>query len=285
MWCRGVLIGGVTLALTACGPMPGYVPKSERQAERQPERQPERQADRSTADDEPESSPGVEYEDREDAPVATADPTPRDAPRRYRPPTVLDRGAAPAPAADPAEDEPGATPETPRVEVVELGRADTYYLIDRERRMCFFIHKETSARVDCASIPEGRDVQPREGDEPPPAIIPAPSAPSAPPAPPSEGVTRRYVEPTPPAPKPAAPQPQPASDDSPTADELARFEAAFGQIACDRRQESLVPPRTRVEAQGLTLARYSAIEAWATADERGWRMLVSRAYRECGSRD
>jgi len=284
MFRRALWIGGATLMMAACGPMPGYVAPSERHTPDKSRSSVEYSApDDETARDDDDRDDDVRVERRrvtearprtvlrdrsgsDEAPAPTVTPTPA--------PTVA---PTPPPTATP---EPTASPTGDKLQVVPLGRADSYYLIDRTRGLCFFIHKETSAAIDCSTIPEGRDVAAPK----PPTTAPAPTpAPTPAPARTDESVRRRYVEPAPaptPAPHRAAPAPAP-DPDAPTADELNRFETAYVSIACDRRQGSFTPPQRRVEEAGLSQERYSAIESWLTSDERAWRLLVNRAYREC----
>jgi len=292
---RALWIGGATLALTACGPMPGYMAPSERHQPREtrPGVEYKSASDESTSDQPPPTRDDSELAPEDDSaePSSTASPprtvlrdprTTRDLPSPAMPPAPSAAPEPPARVSPPPDASLAASPS--KLQVVPLDRADSYYLIDRERGLCFFIHKESSAKVDCSSIPEGRDV-----------ASPAPTPPAAPAvAPPvrdDQGVRRRYLEPAPPAaPVPPARSsttaaPAPAADpDGPTGDELNRFEGAYTDIACDRRQGSFTPPRQRIEASGLTLERYTAIEGWLTSDERAWRLLVTRAYRECDAR-
>ena len=296
---RALWIGGATLALSAsaCGPMPGYVaPDGPADSPRERNRgvtyaEP---GEKSEVEEAPPVTPEVDRRlrvragDRDYAPPAAREP----APAAPQPEVSVEVERVPmessAPAAAPVA--PAAGPS--KLQVVPLDRADSYYLIDRERGLCFFIHKESSAKFDCALIPEARDVvAPALPADPGPA--PAPAAKPAPAAPADAGaavVRRRYVEPAPadkasppPAARPEAPAP-PEAEGAPSADELSRFEDAYVEIACDRRKGSFTPPRDRISAAGLTPQRYSDIEEWLTSDERSWRLLANRAYRECDAR-
>lgn len=286
---RALWIGGATLVFMACGPMPGYMAPSERPV---PEKSTRSSVEYTSPKDDDSASDDRAGSDDDEGRYAPPDDS---ATTRRKPPTVLRDRSTPTMPPAPREPAPTVTPEAPpvtaptpasaapapsssKLQVVPLDRADTYYLIDRERGLCFFIHKETSAKVDCAIIPEGRDVA-----QPAPAVTPAPKS--------DEGVRRRYVEPEPAPTAPPrrvtapAPAPAPASDpNGPTADELNRFESAYVEIACDRRQGSFTPPHARIDEAGLSQERYNAIEGWLTADERAWRLLVNRAYRECDAR-
>ncbi|PKN57940.1 MAG: hypothetical protein CVU56_08545 [Deltaproteobacteria bacterium HGW-Deltaproteobacteria-14] len=286
---RALWIGGATLVFMACGPMPGYMAPSERRA---PDKSTRSSVEYTAPDDDESASDDRAGTDDEDE-GRYAQPGDRPRATSTSPPTVLRDRSTPAMPPAPSESAPTVTREAPpvkaptpasatpasspsKLQVVPLDRADSYYLIDRERGLCFFIHKETSAKVDCAIIPEGRDVA-----QPTPAATPAPKS--------DEGVRRRYVEPEPaPAAPPrrvTAPAPTPAPDpNGPTADELNRFESAYVEIACDRRQGSFTPPHARIDEAGLSQERYNAIEGWLTSDERAWRLLVNRAYRECDAR-
>ena len=309
---RALWFGGAALALTACGPMPGYVAPQDRSEPRE----------RNTggAYDEPGTEAGVDrarparVEEEERAVRVGSEgrevsgrrvPTPPAEPAPVEPEVSVEVERVPigAPEVDPAvtPSPPPAvapvaapSPAPSRLQVVPLDRSDSYYLIDRDRGLCFFIHKETSAKIDCAIIPEGRDVvSPPTAVPAPPAVAPAPPPPVVPPpaADPAQGVRRRYVEPAPapaetsPVRRDAASAPRPASEDgAPTADELNRFEEAYIEISCDRRQGSFTSPHARIQAAGLSPERYTAVEGWLTSDERSWRLLVSRAYRECDAR-
>lgn len=188
-----LMLGG-----TACGPMPGYQmphgeappsprtpptpsPDEEEEEERQElvHRDDERygQEDRdgreepgAGVDDE---APGAERE--ADAPAPAPEPkAPR--PPRYAPPKNWDE---PKPETEPRKSPtPAPEPTTPEppdaVRIVRLD-ADSYYLIDPVRRLCFLRHKESMTAIDCTKIPEagtpGRD---RESEgSPRPASPPA----------------------------------------------------------------------------------------------------------------
>ncbi|PIE66007.1 MAG: hypothetical protein CSA24_01120 [Deltaproteobacteria bacterium] len=188
------------------------------------------------------------------------------------------------------------------MQIVNLGSPDTYYLIDRERKLCFLHHKTTLTPVDCARLPEARDLvaptptptRPRyDSYAPPPAPAPVPApapAPAAAPAPAPAAAPGTPLAPAPtpqplPAPEPApalTPTPPPSTAGAPTPEELTRFEVAYFDIFCDRRDGADTAPRLRIEGQGLTVDRYGEIEAWWASDQKAWWTLTNKARRACG---
>jgi len=255
--------GGLALAgLVACGPAPWWAtPTEEPQQEQEPEA--------ATRYAEPERP-------------ATRAPSPT-----TRPPSTA-----------PTEQRAGS------MQIVDLGERDTYYLIDRTRRLCFLHHQSTVTEVDCGKIPEARD------------LAASPSGPRATPPPattPERGVTRRYVHEDDEGdehhsdhghddwndgeddwdqgqgghPEPSQPAPAPVDRGDvrpPTPDELTRFEVAYTEIFCDRRDGADVPPRSRIEGQRLSVERYGEIEEWWAGDQAAWWALVNKARRGCAQR-
>jgi len=79
-------------------------------------------------------------------------------------------------------------------------------------------------------------------------------------------------------PKPSDPRAAPAVS------EREHFERAYVQIFCDRRAGNTTEPAARIQAEGLTVERYTAIESWAARDERIWRELTRKAVLNCAQR-
>jgi hypothetical protein len=143
--------------------------------------------------------------------------------------------------------------------VIELD-ADTSYLIDEARGLCFFRHRGALAPVDCAKITP-------------------PSAPREEKAPPASRDDARSPQRKPTAPA-ISPEAEPPSGD-PSPEELVKFEAAFADIYCDRKAQSEAPPEGRIAARGLSVPRYEAIETWWASDEKAWWTLTQRASANC----
>lgn len=149
---------------------------------------------------------------------------------------------------------------------IRTDRKNVYYIVDRERRLCFFHNGGAMATVDCASIPEARDLLGEEpaGEEPAPA------------APPEE-----------------APAAQPLDSDdppeatglgaTPSADEKRRFTLAYISIYCANASGDTTSPEEVIRTNGLTADRYSQIEGWMAGDKRVWRALTNAARNACPS--
>ncbi|MFT7581712.1 MAG: hypothetical protein ACI9MR_003390 [Myxococcota bacterium] len=258
---------GVAFGAAACGPMPGLVTEP-------PPR--------------PESSRTVQ--DKDDQP---------DARDRAQQTQAIDRKDEPrrAGAAEPASDDD--------IMVIQLSGADAYYLLDRRRGLCFMHHRDTTTGVDCNRIPEAKgfidgtpdpEATPGEssveyersryqGDD---GVVrrTAPES-DTPPVKPGPGSS---VTVTPlPAPDPrrsAQPTPAPAPKEAPeitvpSPQELTRFETAYFAIFCDRRTGGEVAPKTRIEAEGLSIERYTEIEGWWASDQEAWWQLTNKARRAC----
>lgn len=272
------MIAGMVASIAACGPMPGYVP--DEPEDRAPRERPAPPDEREHAPD-PRDEGAGEHED--DAPPAVGpgssveygDDT-RDTPAG---PPASPAARRPAVDAPPA---PAPAVETSRggLQTIPLGDPKTYYLIDRNRGLCFLFHNDSMTEIDCAKIPEARDLVP--------AAAPAPAAPTppapAPPAPAPPAVRRGPGVPTPSTrndgPPPARVAPVVPSG-SPTPDELVRFEAAYIDIFCDRRGGATTPPKMRIEQQGLSVERYGDIEEWWASDQTAWWSLVNKARSAC----
>ena len=235
--------------LAACGPLPGYYPEDD---------------------------------------VPGGAPTPPPAP----PAAAAPRGVAP-PGAPPSATTP-ATPDATRaaatpaprhegVVVVRTGNPDMRYLIDTQRRLCFFQTRSALAAVPCSSIPEAATAL-GTGDGASPGGPGGVSrrAPTAPAAPATPAAPAPQTAPSP----DATPAPPAASDPraAPTAAEREHFERAYVRIFCDRREGRDTEPAQRIEAEGLSVERYTAIESWAARDERVWRELTRNAVMGCTHR-
>lgn len=309
-----MLLGG-----TACGPMPGYqmpheeVPPAPRappapmptspagdDEERRVVVRREVEVERYGRDERDLRDEGDEGEDRDEVgerdDVAPSDEIEDDAPEpappaprppRYEPPRNWEPSPAPAPKTSPAPPSPEpvkVAPEPDRPDAVKIVRldADSYYLIDPVRRLCFLRHKESMTAIDCAKIPEAGTER---------AVPAAPREPAPPPAPEPSRLPEpdRMPEPSPaPANTPAPPDPldEPAREggprpSSPSPDELTRFEAAFIDIYCDRKNRDDTLPEARIREHGLTTVRYEAIEAWWAGDENAWYALTTKASKAC----
>ena len=275
----------MALGLSACGHIPGYYPEDEApRASAGPERPKAPPAPppgaRRPPDEVGEVGEVGEVDDTVEAdeagPVDDAEPVdeappyvPPPKPPRYTPPSTWEPPAAPArnaPTPPPVQPTPVAPParEADTADGVKTIRldADTYYLVDARRNLCFLRHKESMTAVDCARVVDPADTR---------------NSPAPAPTPPSR------VEPVAPAPAPAAPSrvepaPTPAT---PTPDETTRFEAAFTDIFCDRKARSETPPEARIRGRGLSVERYEAIEGWWASDENAWFALTSKAARSC----
>ena len=229
--------------LVACGPLPGYYPE---------------------------------------APVPGASAPPP------RPPTPAPPGAtAPAPGA-PAGTPSPATSQAPAparsgVIVVKTGDPEMRYLIDTQRRLCFFQTRAALATVPCSSIPEAAAALGAQGgggaaSSPQSSRGPAPTTPARlGPATTPDPTPRPRAEPS------EAPQPAGATDprSAPTAAEREHFERAYVAIFCDRRAGDTTEPAQRILAEGLSVERYTAIESWSARDERVWRDLTRKAVLGC----
>ncbi len=283
VWAGAVLGFG----LMACGPMPGYItepeaptpsaPPAKAESPRVPTPGPSDEAGSEVVSD---PLPTTDRPSVARAPERREAPPPRDA---YDP--AEDQDAPPAPSQPPIFRPSQRIPEPPAtksgMQTIRLDD-DSYYLVDAARGVCFFRHKDVMAPVDCGKIPES-------GGEDAPAPERTTRAPTQPPR-----LSRPPIQPPalPPEPEPAAePEPEPPTQPStrpPQApklqaspDEMLRFERAYDAIFCDRKRGDTTPPDQRIRAQGLTTARYEAIEGWWADDENAWWTLTERARRSC----
>jgi len=291
------------LGTSACGHIPGYYPAEDKAPEsaswapKSPPAPPPVAAARRGADegdapeaDEPYDDAARDTQDTQDtqdtagidesaadepesdtsAPPYTP-PAPR--PPRHTPPPAWEPTREPAsrpqpptsPPARPTTPEPASPERADGVRTIRLD-ADTYYLVDSARNLCFLRHKESMTAVDCARVAGS------SGDSSNPAALPKPAA--RPPEPPP---TREPVRPAEPE-RPARPARAPTS---PTPDETVRFEAAFTDIVCDRKSQDDTSPEDRIRGRGLSIDRYEAIESWWAADENAWFTLTGRAAKGC----
>ena len=149
---------------------------------------------------------------------------------------------------------------------VQTGRRGSYYIVDRERHLCFFRSKGAMAAVDCSQIPEAAELLGVH----------------------EEGTQQHEA--------PAESEPAPASDDQseqadtdlgerPSADEKRRFTMAYISLYCAQDAGHDDALEQHVTQQGLTLDRYSQIEGWLASDAKGWRTLTSAARNACRSVD
>jgi|GEM_PF-1673193 len=303
----GAAFAIVMLGATACGPMPGYQMPQHEEVPQEPRSPPAPQPARPTVSVDDRARPGAKGRDEGDAPDPGTDdqstneeqddgtwrePEPEPeveerAPRppRYTPPRNWD-GPAPArttrpepPAPEPVAPEPEPVPvKTDGIKIVRLD-ADSYYLIDSLRKLCFLRHKESMTALDCAKIPEAGEVT-RVPASPTPARSPEPDRMPEPTRQPEQD---RMPEPG----RKTAPEPEPAKREegprttSPTPDEMVRFEGAFIDIYCDRKLRDETAPESRIRERGLSTVRYESIEAWWAADENAWYTLTTRASKSC----
>lgn len=245
-------------------------------------------------DRDPADEAGEPADDRDEGELDETDeapPVPAPRPPRYAPPPNWEPTPDPAksPAPKPAPERPAAAPEPDRPDAIKIVRldADSYYLIDPVRRLCFLRHKESMTAVDCAKIPEAGTPDRAQPATPSPAPVRAPE-PSRMPEP-SPAPATAPTAPPPPTPEAPAPldEPAPPGQDggprapSPSPDELTRFEGAFIAIYCDRKNRDATLPEARIREQGLTTVRYEAIEAWWAGDENAWYTLTTKASKAC----
>lgn len=286
--------------LVACGHIPGYYPEGETTPEAtrarptSPPAPAPSPAARRGADEEGPEEADASYTDEGDGDAGEAAPSddappyepPAKRPPRYSPPPAWDPPEAPAqPApAEPVRQVPIAPPPAAPAEranrtepagdeglkTIRLD-ADTYYLVDLKRNLCFLRHKESMTAIDCARVAE-----------PSPAPAPAREVrePAAPARQPRPEESRPPVREAVPAPEPTAPTPAP-SPASPSPDEITRFEAAFSDIFCDRKRGDDTTPEDRIAARGLSVQRYEAIEGWWAGDEKAWFALTTKAAGRC----
>ena len=249
------------LLLTACGPMPGYqMPQTSSDEMRTEPRSPPAPVSsvepRAAGEIDEAPAPDEGDDAYDDQAPAEEEVTP--APRAPKPPRYTPERNWDPP--QPPEREPTvAPPEPPRTDGIKIVKldADSYYLIDSLRRLCFLRHKESMTAVDCARIPEANDTTPTKAPE----RMPEPKVPERMPEP-----SRAPSEPTP---------------SSPSPDEMMRFESAFIDIYCDRKLHDETAPESRIRERGLTTVRYEAIEAWWAGDENAWYALTSKAAKAC----
>ena len=240
------------VALTACGPMPGYRGPAVRptEAEGPGEEVPEDPQADEASEPPPDEAPPEAATGR---PWSESDEVPEVEPPRVPPraPALPDVGM-PAPASRPSGppasgNSSGSAPGSSGASAVRVVTLDddNAYLIDEGRNLCFFRHKTSLTPVDC------------------------------------DRVTGR-----PPAPQPPAPQPpaqRPLDGDRFGADQIRRFEQAFIAIFCDR--VGRISPRSEVhlKAAGLDAKTYEDIEATVAGDDARWISLSTRASAACKS--
>lgn len=287
MWAGAVLGFG----LMACGPMPGYI--SEPSA-------PTPSAPPAKAESPRVSAPGPSGEAGSEVvseplpapakPAVPRAPARREAPPAYEPPQTPeydpaeDQDAPPAPSQPPifrpSQRIPEPAPSKSGMQTIRLDD-DSYYLVDAARGVCFFRHKDVMAPVDCSKIPEsgGEDAPAPERARAPTQPPRLSRPPAQPPALPPEPELEPEAEPEPPTQPTTRPAQAPKLQASP--DEMLRFERAYDAIFCDRKRGDTTAPDQRIRAQGLTTARYEAIEGWWADDENAWWTLTERARRAC----
>jgi hypothetical protein len=236
--------------------MPGYHPPKpveEQGADDMPRGGPAEPPDEG-ADEGADGGPVDEHEGGE---VWTTPPEKRPPPPVYRPPEPEPQVATPDPGSRTA---PQAPPQpSGGVRVVQLD-ADSAYIIDEARNLCFFRFREALTAVDCARV---------AGASQPAPTQPQPPAPNPP----------ARVQPAPePAPVPVRPEPTPGAF---RPDEIERFQRAFNQIFCDRVAKSNVAPEQRIREAGLDEARYEAIETWMADDDKRWWDATDKARNSC----
>ena len=159
---------------------------------------------------------------------------------------------------------------------IKTDQPGTYYLIDVKRRLCFFQTKGAVATIDCAQIPEAKNLIGETTSSAPAATMhPQPhdghDTASRPPDPADDRSTE-------------APQPRAKSPDmgeAPSVDEKRRFTLAYIAIFCARASGDTTAPTQHIEREGLTVQRYSQIEGWMASDPRVWRALSSAARNAC----
>ncbi len=128
---------------------------------------------------------------------------------------------------------------------VETGDRMSYYVVDGDRRLCFFRHREAMTQVDC------RDVVPAGGER---EVSPG-----------SEEPTREEVD------EPRSPF-----------DETVAFAKAYAEVLCSARAGQAPAPGSAAERHGLSLERYAEIEVRIRKDPKAWRSLRTRAAASCG---
>ncbi len=161
-----MLLGG-----TACGPMPGYqmpheeTPDEAPQAPRGPPapariERPTRGATEVPSIDAPEVDGNWDTPEEVDQVEEVEEPAdepeqPLPKPPRYKP----ERNWEPEPRAPEPVRAPEPEPEPVKTDGIKIVRldADSYYLIDSVRKLCFLRHKESMTSIDCAKIPEAND--------------------------------------------------------------------------------------------------------------------------------
>jgi len=248
---QSVLISGVVAMFAAgCGPMPGF---------RGPNSNPD---DESATTPRGAPAPAPE-DDSVDGPWSDTDEGPTEDPNWETPPSerppapVYRPPVAEAPVAQPA---PQPTPSPASgVRIIELN-ADSAYVIDDTRGLCFFRFKGTLATIDCAKLTQAAPVTP-------------PVAPVAPQ----------------PAPQPVAPAPAPVTRDSGvpvapgafTTVDLRRFQDAFSAIYCDRQSGQKVQAEQRIAEAGLAVVQYGEIETWMADDDARWQAATDKARASC----
>ncbi len=258
MW-RLCVVVALVISFGACGPMPGYV-----------EDTPPAPAPAKAESPPPTTARGssVEYEkaQRRDTPEYQ----PRYKKKRRR--RKRRRQREERTTSTRVDKTPAAA--TGNVQIVKLSGPNTYYLIDRDRKLCFLHHDKTMTQVDCALIPEAKDLA---SAAPAPAVAPTPPAPAGPPTP--------AIPAAPPAPADGDSDVSRSNSGAPSTTEKARFQAAYIDIFCDRRSGANASPDTRIDEHGLTAQRYGEIEAWWAEDADAWWRLTNDARRTCaGSR-
>lgn len=163
------------------------------------------------------------------------------------------------------------------IRIVQTGEKGVYYIIDTERRLCFFRSGNAVAPVDCGALPEARELLGDEVAEPEraPAEEPAEDAPirdesivdSLPEADPDERDVKKL--------------PPPDLGKAPSADEKRRFTLAYVSIFCAQREGAPIEPARAIEKEGLSMDRYAQIEGWMATDAKVWRALRAAAVASC----
>ena len=161
-------------------------------------------------------------------------------------------------------------PPNEEMVAISAGRKGAYYLIDRNRRLCFFQHGDALTAVDCEGIEEARDLL--QATEP------------------RSHASKRYPQRVRPDQEERTPNPitQPTrtmapTQSAPSKEEKDAYTRAYTEVLCLSRSNQEFSPREIIAKHGLATKRYTEIEGVLARDRKAWALLTRTARAACSN--
>ena len=167
---------------------------------------------------------------------------------------------------------------------VRTGDRSYYYVIDKERGLCFFharmYGRDHLVEMDCHKLPEYREIT----GQAPPSPHDAQEAPLEPEEQPlvPQGEDLQPAEPAPASPDSEVPQAEePEVSHELTNEERNAYRRAYVQFYCSQRREEPEPLHVILSRHGLDQATWRHAQAEFSEDRDLWDALTSEAMRAC----